>query len=279
MTAVSELMSGAVHKTDRLDARAINRLQLSGTLPVVWIASAAVRDRRELLRTRMVSSAQRTRLKNRLHSVLAKYGLLPSGVSDLFGVRGRRLLEERLKQLPEHSGFSARKVLEQLQAVERSICELDERISAVFDASAQRQLLRTLPGVGPLLSAVIASEVGDVSRFGSAGQLASYSGTVPRTVASGGRTRHIRASPEVNRYLKWAFSEAANVVALGWRRGGTSHVDMLYRRLRARVGHSRAVGAVSRHLAEASWHILSKKQPYRDPAQSGAKAGVSATTS
>jgi len=67
----AKMMLASVNKTDRLDARGMNRLQRCGTLPEVWIPSAELRDQRELFRARMVFTQQRTRLKNRIHATLA----------------------------------------------------------------------------------------------------------------------------------------------------------------------------------------------------------------
>ena len=115
-------------------------------------------------------------------------------------------------------------------------------------------------------TAVIALEVGDVSRFASAQRLASYAGTTPRVHASGGKVRYGTLRPDVNRYLKWAFAEAANSVALHHATHPDRHVSQLYRRIKGRKGHAKAVGAVARHLAEAAFHVLGKGQAYRDPA-------------
>jgi transposase len=87
-------MMGQINKTDKLDASGLNTLQRNGTLPTVWIPPGAVRDQRELPRTRMALVRQRTQLKNRLHATLAKYALHDLEVSDLFGVRGRALLRQ-----------------------------------------------------------------------------------------------------------------------------------------------------------------------------------------
>jgi transposase len=111
----------------------------------------------------------------------------------------------------------------------------------------------------------VSLEIGEVSRFASAERLASYAGTTPRVHASGDRVRYGRTRPDVNRYLKWAFAEAANSVAVNHRRCPERHVSHLYRRLRQRKGHAKAVGAVARHLAEATFHVLSRQQEYRDP--------------
>ena len=71
----AKMMFGCINKTDKLDAKGLNILQRAGTLPTVWIPPAQVRDKRELPRTRMVFAVERTKLKNRIHSVIDKYGL------------------------------------------------------------------------------------------------------------------------------------------------------------------------------------------------------------
>jgi len=71
----AKMMLATVNKTDRLDARGMNLLQRSGTLPTVWIPPGKLRDQRELFRTRMILTQQRTRLKNRIHATLANYAL------------------------------------------------------------------------------------------------------------------------------------------------------------------------------------------------------------
>ena len=85
-----------LNKTDRLDVRGLSRLQRTGALPVVWIPPGEVRDLRELPRTRMVLTRQRTQLKNRIQTTLAKHALAPRETSDQFGKRGLCLLRERV---------------------------------------------------------------------------------------------------------------------------------------------------------------------------------------
>src|SRR5262249_44003459 len=87
----------------------------------------------------------------------------------------------------------------------------------------------------------------------------------PRVHASGGKTRFARSRPDVNRYLKWAFIEAANAICLTRRRRPTRHVSRLYERIARRKGHPKAIGAVARHLAEATFWVLSKQEAYREP--------------
>lgn len=260
----AKVMMGCLNKTDRLDARGLNRLQRTGTLPTVWIPPGELRDYRDLTRTRMYLVLIRSSLKNRLHATLARYALTVSGVSDLFGKKGRGLLAKQLPQLPEQSRFATECQLIQLDELTRDIEILEQRMKAVFRETANVGLLRTLPGIGFLLAVVIDLEIGDVNRFATAEKLASYAGTTPRVHASGGRIRFGSLRPDVNRYLKWAFVEAGNSIALNHQHWPDRHVSGLYRRLRSRKGHAKAIGAVARHLAEASYWVLKKGEPYRD---------------
>ena len=70
--------------------------------------------------------------------------------------------------------------------------------------------------------------------------------------------------PDTNHYLKWAFSEAGNSVALNSKRLPDRHVSQLYNRVRHRRNHGKAVGAVARHLAEATYWMLTKGEAYRE---------------
>jgi transposase len=258
-------MLASVNKTDKLDCHGLNRLQRTGTLPTVWIPPAEIRDLRDLPRTRMVLSRERTRLKNRIHATLAKYGTSIEGASDAFGKRGLEELKQKLRLLPPHSRFCVERLLEQLEVVQGQIRLLERRMEEAFATSRELELLQTLPGVGFILAVVILLEVGDVARCPGASRLAAYAGTTPRVHASGDKIRYGQLRTDVNRYLKWAFVEAGNVVCLKHRFWPLRHVSLLYQRIRQRRGHPKAVGAVARHLAEAAYWVLAKGVAYREP--------------
>jgi transposase len=263
----AKLMMGAINKTDKLDARGLNTLQRNGTLPTVWIPPGELRDQRDLPRTRMVFVRQRTQLKNRIHATLAKYALHSLGeeVSDVFGVRGRALLRQRFDLLPPHTADASQQLLEQVEGLDRQVREFEHRIQATFKPTPVIQRLLTLPGVGLTLAVVIALEVGDVTRFPSAEKLAGYAGTTARVRASGEKTRYGPLRPDVNRYLKWAFVEAANANCLHRGRAPRRHVSRLSERVARRKGPPKAIGAVARHLAEGTYWMLSQQEVYREP--------------
>ncbi len=262
----AKLMMGMINKTDRLDAHGLNRLQRNGTLPVVWIPPGALRELRELTRTRLVLGRQRTRLKNRITATLSKYGVPESPASDPYAKGARAELEQRIGELPLQARWVSQLLLSQLDLVAGQMEQLEKRLAELVRITPEMQWLKSLPGIGGILAATIALEIGDIGRFPSAEHLASYAGTTPRVHASGGKVRYGRLRPDVNRYLKWALVEAANSMAVNYPRYAQRHVSRLYARLRERKGHNKAIGAVARHLAEAAFHVLHGQQFYRDPA-------------
>jgi transposase len=257
---------GKTRKTDKLDAKGLAILLRNGSLPEVWIPPAELRDQRELLRNRMYLVSIRTQVKNRIHAILTRYNITVAAETAFSGI-WREQLAECQKELPPFTQNSLQQQVKLLDQLEQQIEESETRLGQMLVNNADIDLLKTMPCVGPILSAVILLEVGDVGRFADASRLASYAGLVPCVQSSGGRTRMGRIAGDVNRTLKWAFVEAGHLVAMEQRHLQGTHVLELYRRLKSKKNHQRAVCAVARHLAEATYWILSKQEPYRPPAR------------
>jgi hypothetical protein len=120
-------------------------------------------------------------------------------------------------------------------------------------------------GLGSILEILIALKIGEVRRCSDGAHLASYCGAVPRVKSSGGKTYYGKTRPDVNRYLKWGLTEAANAIVVNQRRMTGRHVMTLYRRICQSKGHAKAIGALRRHLAEAAYAVLKSGQPYHEP--------------
>jgi len=277
---MAKKMMGHVHKTDKLDAQGLAILQHLGSLPTVWIAPGEIRDERELPRTRMALSKVRTALKNRMHSTLAKYALSLGTQSDIYAPKWRPQLIELVRSLPDETRRCMEQELELLDQVQEQIHRLEARILERVQMTPTIQLIQSVPGPAEILSIVIDREVGSIDRFPSPHHFASYSGLVPKVMASGGKTHYGKMIKAANNYLKWAFIEAANVIVRQqhhprWRQ---KYVVALFERTRQRKGHAVAVGAVARYLAEATYWVLKKGEPYREPVPqhpAGRKSAVS----
>jgi transposase len=254
-------------KTDKLDARGLAILLRNGTLPEVWIPPGELRDQRELLRLRIFLVRLKTRVKNRIHSTLARHNVQVPG-ADLFGVAARMELGTRLPELPTHSREAIEQELATLDFLETQVESAERRLETIMKVSVEADLLKTLPCVGKILSMVMMLEIGRVDRFPTAAHLASYAGLVPRVHSSGGRTYMGQVCGNVNRNLKWAFVETGNLIVINQRGLAESHVVRLYQRIKRAKNHQKAVVAVARHLAEAAWHVLTRLEGYREPRSS-----------
>lgn len=116
------MMMGKINKSDRLDVRELSKQQRAGTLAEVWIPPAGLRDKRDLFRSRMVLTNISTKIRNRIHSVFAKYALHDFGeVSDIFGQGNRKVLEARTEELPPNTRFTTQCLFAELDALRERI--------------------------------------------------------------------------------------------------------------------------------------------------------------
>jgi hypothetical protein len=155
--------------------------------------------------------------KNRIHATLAKYGITSTEHSDIFVGTGRTWLQATLGRLPPETSRCVAQEIEALDGLQLQIAQLEERIRERIALTPSIQLLKTLPGVGDILTIVIEREIGSVDRFDTSGQLTSYAGLVPTVHASGGKTRFGHRRKPSNQYLKWAFRAASRSEAEGHR--------------------------------------------------------------
>lgn len=246
-----------VAKTDRIDAWVLAELARRDLVPAIWLPDPALRGARERARFRLHLVHHRVALKNRIHATLTSFGH-PVPVSDLFGAAGRELLD-RLA-LPEPWASTLARSVALIDELDRQVaaCEAELRALAVDDADIS--LLRTIPGIGWVLAATIAAEIGDIARFRTPGQLVAYTGLVPFVTQSGERDRRGPLTKHGPRYLRWALIEATTHAS---RHG--AYVDR-YLRTRRRLGRGRGARVarveVARRLAMAIWHMLTKRQPF-----------------
>jgi transposase len=187
--------------------------------------------------------------------------------SDIFVGKGLAHLQQILRRLPAQTRKCVEQELELLDQVQKQIDLLEQEIHERVRETPAMSLLKSLPGFGYILSALVAQEMGSVDRFPDAEHFASYSGNVPKVSSSGGKTHYGHLRRESNHYLQWAFIEAANVIVIHHKKPAwqQKHVTQLYERTRQRKGHAVAVGAVARHLAEAAYWMLKRTQAYREP--------------
>src|SRR3954451_1054936 len=144
-------------KTDKIDARVLAVLSQRDLVPAIWLPDPRVRRERELARFRMHLVKHRSMLKNRIHSALINGGK-PCPVSDLFGVAGRRLLDELEIPQPWRASIDASLLL--IDDLEAQIAKTASELKASGADHRYVPTLLSAPGVGWVLAFTIAAELG-----------------------------------------------------------------------------------------------------------------------
>jgi transposase len=167
-------------KNDERDAADLADLLRMGRLPEAWIAPAEVRELREITRYRHKLVHLRTSCKDQGHGVLAKLGV-PVTCTDIFGTAGSAWLDAL--SLPQPYAGKVTSLRQLTGELSTEITMLSEVAADLLRGDRGYQVIQQLPGIGPVLAAVITAEIGDVTRFKNAGQLCSQSGLTPGTAS------------------------------------------------------------------------------------------------
>jgi transposase len=243
-------------KTDRVDARVLADLARRDLVPTVWVPPLDDRAIRERLRRRSHLIRLRTSAINRTFGLQTQWGLR----RNLTALRKPGALDELADHgVPEVWRDSIAMLLGVIEDLDRRLAPLERELRPLARRDPRAALLMTIPGVAELLGLTLASEIGDIARFPSAGKLVGYSGLTPTIKQSGQSSRTGRLSKAGPNTLRWAAVEAAQQA---WRPTNPWH--RLYTDTKHRHGKSNpAKAAVARKVLIAAWHVLARQQAFK----------------
>ena len=199
-------------KNDEKDAADLADLLRMGRLPEAWIAPAEIRELRELTRYRIKVVRLRTSCKDQVHAVLAKFGIEVT-CSDIFGVAGSAWLEELPLPQPYAGKVASLRTLAGGLTAEITLLE-----AAIADLLAHHDgyhAIQALPGIGPVLAAVLVAEIGDITRFATPARLCSWAGLTPRHRESDTKVSRGHITKQGSPLVRWALAGAIQHVPAG----------------------------------------------------------------
>lgn len=279
-------------KTDVSDAAWLAQLGAHGLVRGSFVPPEPIRQLRDLTRARTAIVRERSREMQRLEKFLEDAGIkLSSVASEVTGVSGRAMLDalvagerdggvladmakrrlrSKIPQLTQalngrfndHHAFLVRVHLNLIDEHTRAIDEVTAQIELMIEPfSSARELMVTIPGISSTVADIIIAEIGvDMSRFPTAGHLASWAGTCPGSNESAGRVKSTHTRPG-NPYLKGALGIAAMSAA----RSKDTYFSAKYRRIASRRGPIKAVVALEHAMLVAIWNMLQTGETYNDP--------------
>lgn len=278
-------------KTDVADAQWGAQLLEHGLVRPSFVPDRPTREQRDLTRYRRSVIEERGREVQRLHKVLEDAGIkLSSFTSSVLTKSGREMIDaliagqrdpavlaemargrmrSKIAELTdaldgrfnEHHAMLCSTMLARIDHADATIAELSERIVELQSPhEAAVQLLVGIPGVSYRTAQVILAEIGtDMSRFPTAGHLASWAGMCPGNNESAGK-HHSGRTRHGSQWLRSALIEAAKAAG----RSKNTYLSARYHRIRGRRGPAKAAVAVGHAILVIVWHLLSTGETYTD---------------
>jgi transposase len=247
---------GLKHSDDQHDAFFLAQLLILGILPQGYIYPKEDRPVRDLARKRMLLVKHKTAHILSLQSLIARccgQRMSKHQIRKLKVVNLRQMLKEEYLLLSAQASLNIIDFLiQQIKALEKAI-KKKVKLDKAFEQ------LMTVPGIGFILAMTIMLEVGDISRFTKVGNFASYCRCVSSQRLSDGKAKGSGNRKNGNRYLSWAFVEAAQ---LGRRY--SQRFGRYYDRKAAQTNTIVATKALSNKLARICYYIMRDQVPFRE---------------
>jgi transposase len=247
---------GSKTKNDRIDSKKIAALLRAGMIPMAYVYPAEMRATRDLLRRRMFFKHKRSELLAHIENTRHQY-LMPVFEKNISFKKNRDGIAERFGN--PSTQMSVQTNLDILAVYDEKIREIEYFITqhAKEHNPNDLYLLRTVPGIGDILSLVILYEIHDIKRFPTAQDFASYARLIKPKKESAGKTYSSSNSKIGNAYLKWAFSEAAILLIRG-----RDPIKAYHERLKNKHGKAKAIAILSHRLGRAVYYMLKNKQAF-----------------
>jgi transposase len=250
--AVRQIAEARV-KTDKEDVKRLIRLLIADIVPEVWVPPVEVRELRGMIsyRQRLVKTG--TMIRNRLQSLLHRHNILlpKGGLQD-----GAWWQAQKMSELEK---IQIRQELALLEELDQHKAEVDaelgrQSLGAVWGQQAVRLL--QLPGFGVVMTMIVLSAIGDISRFEDAKKLVGYSGLGAGVHDSGKEHIEKRITKSGRKELRWAMVEAAwQAIRISpyWKEQYEKYLKRMRR-------PNQAIVAIARKLLVAVWHVLTKEE-------------------
>lgn len=253
-TSAVQQYNGLKHTNDQSDAFHLAQLMRLGILPTGYIYPKEQRFIRDLCRKRLQL------VRHRVTHML-------SAQNQLWRSTGENISTKRIKQADFsllnllqdiHCKIALKANLDIISHLNNQIDLLEKKVNQCVSASTTYNILQTINGVGPILAMTIMLETGDIQRFQHVGNFSSYARCVSSSRLSNGKKKGVNNRKNGNKYLSWAFVEAAHSII---RHDKIAH--RFYQRKRQQVNGALATKALAHKLARAAYYIMRDQQPYQ----------------
>jgi len=219
-----------------------------GILPQGYIYPKQHRAVRDLLRRRLMFVRQRTSQILSLQSMITRNRGL-----NYTGAEIKRFRDEFIDVLftDPHLNFTAKKNIETIRFLDRIVGQIETEVNSQIKLKKEFHMLRTTPGIGNILGMTIMLEVGEITRFAKVGHYSSYCRCVESKKISNGKKKGENNKKNGNRYLAWAYVEAANHAIRT-----CPEAQRFFQRKMSKSNRVLATKALANKLTKATYYIM-----------------------
>lgn len=245
---------GLKHTDDQWDSFWLAHLLRLGILHQGYIYPKEQRPIRDLLRRRLMFVRQRTAQILSLQSMISRIRGL-----DFPGSSIKQLRMDFVERLfdSHHHRFTAERNLSTIHFLGGIIREIETEVRSQIQLRKDFQMLLTTPGIGLILGLTIMLEVGDINRFPKVGNYSSYCRCVESKRITNNKKKGEGNKKNGNRYLAWAYVEAANHAARV-----SQEAQKFFQRKMAKSNRTLATKALANKLSKATFYIMRDQVPY-----------------
>jgi transposase len=253
-TAARKQYDGLKRSNDDTDALQLARLLRLGILRTGYIYPVAERALRDLGRRRLQLVRHRT-----MHVLAVENVQARQTGARMTGDKIKRLTVEAVEAfgMPPLVTWNIQANVAVIGALNQQIAQLEKRLAECLRPRPEYALLSSAPGIGRVLAPIIFLETGSIERFASVGNYASYARCVDSVHTSNGKKKGEGNVRNGNKYLAWAFIEAANM-ARRW----CPQARRFHDRKTAKTNAIVATKALAHKLARACYHMLKTGEPF-----------------
>ena len=241
---------GGKAKNDRIDSFKIVNLIRGGNFPLAYVYPKGMRATRDLLRRRTKIVQHGADLKAHVVNTTSQYNLPPNKLN-LKNMCAREQLKSTFTDISVQKNINLDMVILDCYAEQLSKVEWFIEQQAKQHKSVHLHVLKSISGVGRILSLTIIYEIGDIDRFESVQNFASYSRLVKCKAESAGKSYGTQGNKIGNAHLKWAFSEAAVLYLLG-----NDKAKRYLLKLQKRMSKAKALSALTHKLGRCIYFML-----------------------
>jgi transposase len=247
---------GAKAKNDRIDAHKTAGLLRGGVMPQAYVYPPEMRATRDLMRRRLHFVRHRGQLLAHIQMTHYQYNL-PSPGKKIAHRANREGVEEPFTDASARESVAADNAL--ITHYETVIHEVEQAVlrQARHHDPNSIQILRSLPGIGEVLSLTMLYEIHDIHRFERVQQFSSYSRLVKCQHSSAGKVVGTGGAKIGNAYLKWAFSEAAVLFLAKCPQG-----KELFARIEQKHGKAKALSILAHKIGRTVYFMLTRQKPF-----------------